>query len=170
MNYKHNFLTQEVPFFVLSIVGQATNLPRSHFLMWAGGVVLKFYFNSNWDDSRVLVLWLNWTFKIMGNYCSDCGKTATEGNYCRGCYERQFPVCEHCKKPILPGEEVFGDCHKNPCYDSKHPPPLRLKVKRGDTSIKVYSNKEPNQKMLGLTDGRLQFNEPHQHMLILRSS
>ena len=46
-NYKHNFLTQEVPFFVLSIVGLGTNLPRSHFLMLAGEVVLKFYFNSN---------------------------------------------------------------------------------------------------------------------------
>ena len=47
MNYKHNFLTQEVPFFVFSIVGLGTNLPRSHFLMRAGDVVLKFYFNSN---------------------------------------------------------------------------------------------------------------------------
>ena len=83
-NYKHNFLTQEFPFFVLSIVGLGTNLPRSHFLILAGGVVLKFHFNSNWDDLRVPLLWLNWTFKIMGNYYCKCGKTATEGNYCKG--------------------------------------------------------------------------------------
>ena len=30
------------------------------------------------------------------------------------CYERQFPMCEQCKKPIFPGQEMFGDCHKNP--------------------------------------------------------
>ena len=78
-------------------------------------------------------------------------------------YDAQLKI-DHCKVTLLTLFFFNGSEYTCSCYDSKHPPPLRLKVKRGDTSIKVYSNKKPNQKMLGLTDGRLQFNEPHQHM------
>ena len=73
MNYKHNSFKK-----VRSAV-----LPHTHFLTLGGfGVVWKFYFSSIWDDSRVTALWLNWTFKIMGNSCSSCGGKITEGNYC----------------------------------------------------------------------------------------
>ena len=74
MNYKHNSFKK-----VRSAV-----LPHTHFLtLGAFGVVWKFYFSSIWDDSRVTALWLNWTFKIMGNSCSSCGEKITEGNYCK---------------------------------------------------------------------------------------
>ena len=73
MNYRHNSFKK-----VRSAV-----LPHTHFLTLGGfGVVWKFYFSSIWDDSRVTALWLNWTFKIMGNSCSSCGGKITEGNYC----------------------------------------------------------------------------------------
>ena len=69
MNYRHNSFKK-----VRSAV-----LPHTHSLTLGGfGVVWKFYFSSIWDDSRVTALWLNWTFKIMGNSCSSCGGKITE--------------------------------------------------------------------------------------------
>lgn len=53
---------------------------------------------------------------IWGKSCRKCGKTATEGDYCKGCYECTFPVCNYCKKPMPDGEEKVGNCHKKPCY------------------------------------------------------
>ncbi|XP_066027895.1 uncharacterized protein [Pocillopora verrucosa] len=109
----------------------------------------------------------------MGNYCSTCGDKITEGNYCERCYERQFPVCKHCKEPIRDGEERFGGCHKNPCYsdktgrccqcndiasqgsycqscyDSEYPPPLRAEASGRGMSFRFYSRQEPNQRMIG---------------------
>ncbi|RMX54521.1 hypothetical protein pdam_00004573, partial [Pocillopora damicornis] len=108
----------------------------------------------------------------MGNECSSCGNKATEGKYCKRCYERRFPVCKHCKKPIRDGEAKFGGCHKNPCYnnmtrrccecngtasdgsyckscyDKKFPPPLRAVASGGGMTFKLYSREEPNQRMI----------------------
>ena len=30
------------------------------------------------------------------------------------CYERKFPVCEYCDKPIRDGQEEVENCHKKP--------------------------------------------------------
>lgn len=108
----------------------------------------------------------------MGTSCSSCGKPATEGNYCKSCHERQFPICKHCNEPIGAGEERFGGCHKNPCYnnmtrrccecngaandgsyckrcyDKKFPPPLRVEASGGGMAWKLYSWEEPNPRMI----------------------
>lgn len=56
---------------------------------------------------------------LWGKSCKVCGKTANEGDYCQGCYDRKFPVCEQCKRPIRDGEEKVGNCHRKPCYSEK---------------------------------------------------
>ncbi|CAH3035370.1 unnamed protein product [Pocillopora meandrina] len=105
---------------------------------------------------------------IWGKSCRVCGNTANEGDYCERCYERQFPVCEYCDKPIRDGEEKFGNCHKKPCYsnmtkkcckcgdkadkgfyckscyEAEHPPPATVEysTKGTNANFKIRGNQE----------------------------
>ncbi|XP_078372392.1 uncharacterized protein LOC144656038 [Oculina patagonica] len=57
----------------------------------------------------------------MGNNCSTCGVSIDSGNYCSRCYERRFPSCSHCKKPLLSNQQIVGNYHKFPCYEQRFP-------------------------------------------------
>ncbi|XP_020621959.1 muscle LIM protein 1-like [Orbicella faveolata] len=52
----------------------------------------------------------------MGNYCSVCKEKVASGKYCDRCYERKYPSCGGCGRPLQDNEERVCGYHKFPCY------------------------------------------------------
>ncbi|XP_078372398.1 uncharacterized protein LOC144656043 [Oculina patagonica] len=106
----------------------------------------------------------------MGNsHCQECKielNNETWKPYCQGCYQRKYPHCDHCKRPIHTGQEKISNYHKEcyslatgkccvclrlvnrhlgqgiyctECYDVRNPPPLRMNVRYQGAEFNYYS-------------------------------
>ncbi|PFX16219.1 uncharacterized protein LOC111342487 isoform X2 [Stylophora pistillata] len=103
-----------------------------------------------------------------------CGRLTKDGFYCPRCYDKHYPVCDYCKRPIRAHEATMGNCHQKPCYsrfsgnccecdapanagayckscyETVYPPPVKIHGKYHGMEITFYSREDSRSLMQSL--------------------